>query len=161
VGQRKGQGQRGRFLGLTGALVAAVRREAEQAVAHRWGVSEATVWRGRRTLGVPATDAGTSRLRHDHAPDPAIAAGRHQAQAEAWDPERRARSAAGEPGRPRPTGAAGGLAGAAARTGPAGGTRRRTCPGARAGAANSLEVNFAPKLLAAGGPPGRRRRATG
>jgi hypothetical protein len=102
VGQRKGKGPRGRFIVLTDALTDAVRRESEQAVACWWGVSEATVWLGRKALGVPATNEGTRRLRHDHALELAITAARHKAQAKAHDPGRREKIAASRRGKRRP-----------------------------------------------------------
>jgi hypothetical protein len=102
VGKRKGKGQRGRFLVLTGALVEAVQRESEPAVAHWWGVSEATVCLWRKALGVPATNEGTRRLRHDYALEPGITAARQKAQAKARDPQRRAKIATAKRGKRRP-----------------------------------------------------------
>jgi hypothetical protein len=47
---------------LCGALARAVRRESEVAVAHWWGVSQWTVWKWRKELGVDAINKGTSAL---------------------------------------------------------------------------------------------------
>jgi hypothetical protein len=102
VGKRRGKGQRGRFIVLTGALIEAVRCESEQAVAHWWGVSLPTVWLWRKALGVPATNEGTRRLRHDYALEPAITAARQKAHAKVGDPARRKKIAASKRGRPRP-----------------------------------------------------------
>src|SRR6185295_16487749 len=48
---------------VCGDLARAVRRESEIAVAHWWGVSQTTVWKWRKELGVEATNKGTSALR--------------------------------------------------------------------------------------------------
>lgn len=53
----------GRYVPIViGGLVKAIETEAEQAVAHWWGVSESTVWLWRKALAVPRANAGTSRL---------------------------------------------------------------------------------------------------
>jgi hypothetical protein len=87
-------------------LVKALRRESEQAVAHWWGVGVWQVWRWRRVLGVPRVTDGTSRLYHEHALEPAVAAGREKARAlsrdATLDAPRRAKIAAAKRGKPRP-----------------------------------------------------------
>jgi hypothetical protein len=48
---------------LVGGLVRAVRLEARQAVAAWWGVSDSTVTKWWKALGVPEHNPGTARLR--------------------------------------------------------------------------------------------------
>jgi hypothetical protein len=87
-------------------LAKAVCREADQAVAHCWGVGLWSVWQWRKALGVCAVTEGTVRLKHDHALAPGITAGRAKAHAMSRDPEtgaaRREKIAAAKRGKPRP-----------------------------------------------------------
>jgi hypothetical protein len=97
-------GKRGRARSLVvyQGLAKAVRREAEHAVAHWWGITEQTVWKWRRALGVGATTEGTSWLRHDCFEEPWARRARQKALAKARDPERREKIAASKRGKPRP-----------------------------------------------------------
>src|SRR4051812_26022559 len=54
---------RGRALVLFGHLVKAVRRESVAAVAFHWSVSDQTVTKWRKSLGVGAMTEGTTRLK--------------------------------------------------------------------------------------------------
>jgi hypothetical protein len=83
-------------------LARAVRREAEQAVAHWWGVGLITVWKWRKALGVGATTEGTSRLRSEYCEEPWFEQARQRAHAKAGDPDCRAKIAASKRGKPRP-----------------------------------------------------------
>jgi hypothetical protein len=87
-------------------LAKAVRREAEQAVAHWWGVGVWSICRWRHVLDVGAVTEGTLRLKHDHALAPGITAGRAKAHALSRDAKadaaRRAKIAAARRGKPRP-----------------------------------------------------------
>ena len=69
-----------------GDLAAAVRRESNQAVCHRFGVTPATVARWREALGAARLTAGSARLW----------------AAVARDPDRAAKIAAARRGKPRP-----------------------------------------------------------
>jgi hypothetical protein len=89
-----GKKGRARSLVVFKELVRAVRRESEAAVACHWGVDRQTVWKWRKALGVVATTEGTSKLRSEHAREPAVAAGLRKAQAKSGDPSRRAKLAA-------------------------------------------------------------------
>ena len=61
---------RGRpFLIVSGALVRAIRRESNQAVARAWGVTPLTVSTWRKALGGPRANEGTSRLQSDWTPE--------------------------------------------------------------------------------------------
>src|SRR5438045_3875477 len=71
---------------LCGDLVKAVQRESEIAVAHWWGVTEQTVWKWRKALGVPRTNEGSRRLWRDHF-DERIDEVQPLAAAKATDPE--------------------------------------------------------------------------
>jgi len=55
----------GRRLILCGDLARAVRCESEAAVAYWWGIDVTTVWKWRRCLGVPKSNAGSRRLYAD------------------------------------------------------------------------------------------------
>src|SRR5262245_43407536 len=68
-------------------LSKAVRREAEQAVSYWWGVGLWSVWQWRKALGVGAVTEGTSRLKHGHALEPGVTAGRAKAHALNRDPK--------------------------------------------------------------------------
>jgi hypothetical protein len=95
-------GKRSRAIILHGALADAVRREAALAVAHWWGVGLFTVWKWRKALGVGPITAGTRRLKHDYALEPAITAARARAWAKAGDAVRRRKIADSRRGKPRP-----------------------------------------------------------
>jgi hypothetical protein len=97
-------GKKGRAKGLVvyQGLAKAVRRESELAVAHWWGITEQTVWKWRKALGVGATTEGTSRLRHDYFGEPWARKARKKALAKARDPDRREKIAAAKRGKPRP-----------------------------------------------------------
>ena len=97
-----GQWHSGKSPVLYGALLRAVRRESNQAVARAWGVSMQTVSLWRKALGVPATTEGTSKLRGAYAFEPGVERGRRNAWAKARDPERREKIAAARRGKPRP-----------------------------------------------------------
>ena len=97
-----GKRGRARALIVCGRLVEAVEREAEQAVAHWWGVTPQTVWKWRKALEVGPYTEGTRRLKRDHALGPAITAALAKAQAKARDPRRRAKIVASKLGKPRP-----------------------------------------------------------
>ena len=103
----KGPGRGGRpSLVLCGDLVKAVTRESEIAVGHHWGVGLWSVWKWRRALGVPATNAGTSRLRRDYFAEPWAQEARAKAHAQSRDPcrdgPRREKIRASKQGKPRP-----------------------------------------------------------
>ncbi len=100
IGQRRGRGARA--LVVYGRLVDAIRREANQAVAHWWGVSLQTVSKWRKALDVPRANEGTHRLHHDTALTPGVAAGRKKARQKTNDPGRREKIAAAKRGKPRP-----------------------------------------------------------
>jgi hypothetical protein len=85
-----GAGKRGaKSLVLFGALVRAVRRESNQAVARAWGVTGQTVTAWRRALGVGPTTAGTSKLRSAHFHEPWAREAQKKAVAKARDAGRR------------------------------------------------------------------------
>lgn len=100
VGRRKGSPGQGPV--LYGDQAEAVRRESNQAVCHRFGVTAQTVTKWRKALGVGATNPGTHRLRSDYTAEPWAEAARQQAHARLGDPARRAKIAAAMRGRPRP-----------------------------------------------------------
>ena len=79
IGQRRGRGARA--LVVCGQLANAVRREANQAAAHWWGVTPQTMTKWRKALDVPRANEGTHRLHHDSALTPGVAAGREKAHA--------------------------------------------------------------------------------
>jgi hypothetical protein len=83
-------------------LARAVRREAELAVAHWWGIGLWSVWQWRKALGIGATTKGTSRLRREHFKEPWADQMRKKAWAKVGDPERRAKIAEAKRGKPRP-----------------------------------------------------------
>ena len=87
---------------LFGALVRAVRRESNQAVARAWGVRGQTVTAWRRALGVGPTTAGTSKLRSAHFHEPWAREARKKAVAKSRDNDRREKIAAARRGKPRP-----------------------------------------------------------
>ncbi len=53
---------------VCGDLVRAIRTESAAAVAYHWGVSETTVWKWRKSLGVERMTAGTKQLYRDLMP---------------------------------------------------------------------------------------------
>jgi hypothetical protein len=88
---------------LCGDLARAVRRESEVAVAHWWGVSETTVWKWRKELGVPASNTGTSSLRSRWAPESVQSEKANTRRAPTLtSPERAAKIAAAKRGKARP-----------------------------------------------------------
>jgi hypothetical protein len=87
---------------LYGALVRAVRRESNQAVARAWGVSGQTVTAWRKALNVPVTTDGTSALRSGHFRQIWPTRMRANSLAKVRDPDRRAKIAASKRGKPRP-----------------------------------------------------------
>ena len=87
---------------LYGALIRAVRRESNQAVARAWGVSGQTVTAWRKALNVPVTTDGTSALRSAYFREPWVKRMRENSLAKVRDPERRAKIAAAKRGKPRP-----------------------------------------------------------
>jgi NUMOD3 motif len=98
-------GKRGRHkaIVLYGDLVRAVRRESSLAIQHWFGVGPVTVWQWRRALGVDRKTEGTSRLQSENSQtNPGVIAGLAKAHGTAQDPERRARIAAAQRGKPRP-----------------------------------------------------------
>jgi hypothetical protein len=97
-----GQWRAGKSPVLYGALLRAVRRESNQAVARARGVSMQTVSLWRKALGVGPMTEGTSKLREAYAFEPGVERGRRNAWAKARDSERRAKIAAARRGKPRP-----------------------------------------------------------
>src|SRR5262249_1254051 len=93
-----------RFLIVTGGLAEAVRRESAIAVSYGWGVGRDCVTTWRQALGVPLSNEGTHRLRHDYAGEPGVRRGLEKAWAKAQDPERRAQNGAAPPRQRRPAG---------------------------------------------------------
>ena len=87
---------------LCGDLVRAVRREANQAVAHFWGVTAQTVTAWRKALDVPRANEGTHQLHRDNALGPEVTAARAKARTKAADPERRKKISVARRGKPRP-----------------------------------------------------------
>jgi hypothetical protein len=67
-----------------------------------WGASTQTVTKGRKALGVPATNEETHRLHHDYFEEPWALDARAKVHAKAGDPTRRAKIAAAKRGKPRP-----------------------------------------------------------
>jgi hypothetical protein len=101
-------GKRGRHkaIVLYGALVRAVRRESSLAIQHWFRVGPYTVWKWRRALGVGFATEGTTRLLSEISQtNPAIIAGLAKAHGMAKDPERCAKIAAAQRGKPRPASA--------------------------------------------------------
>ena len=92
--------RRRRVIALYDSLVDAVRQEANQAVAHWWGVSGQTVTKWRKALNVGKT-AGTSILREESGREnfPKV---RDRLLAKSADPERREKIAASRRGKKRP-----------------------------------------------------------
>jgi len=98
-------GQRGRHkaIVLYGALAKAIRRESSLAIQHWFGVGPFTVWKWRRALGVDRNTEGTRRLFSENSQtNPAVIEGLAKAHSKAKDPERRAKIAAAQRGKPRP-----------------------------------------------------------
>ena len=84
-------------------LVRALRRESNQAVAHRWSVAVVTVSKWRKALGVERDNEGSRRLMREYAFEPEGYAARTKGvQAVATDPQRRARISAAMKGKPKP-----------------------------------------------------------
>jgi hypothetical protein len=99
LGKRRGQAG-GIFVIVTGDLERAILRESAVALMYWWGVSEYTVSKWRRELGVGFSNEGSRRLRHDHALEPAGMAAIQKAIARAKEPEVRAKSGRARRGRP-------------------------------------------------------------
>ena len=97
-----GRAQGAESLVLFRGLARAVRREANQAVAYWFGVSEPTVKKWRRKLGVPPCNEGSRRLMVAIGKSPIRDAALKAMQAKARDPVRRAKIAAAKRGKPRP-----------------------------------------------------------
>jgi len=98
-------GKRGRHkaIVLYKDLVKAVRRESSLAIQHWFGVGYTTVWQWRKALGVGFATEGTSGLLSEISQtNPSIIAGLKKAHGKARDPERRAKIAAAQRGRPQP-----------------------------------------------------------
>lgn len=87
----------GKSLILYGALAEAVRNEAAQAIRYWWGVGHPLVWKWRKALGVPHSNAGTHKLHVRYAQEPFF----KRAQLKARDPARRAKISAALLGKPR------------------------------------------------------------
>jgi hypothetical protein len=68
VGRKKGTS--GRSLVVYGDLAEAVRLESNQAVCYWFGVTQQTVTKWRKALGVGVTNDGTNRLRPDYQQEP-------------------------------------------------------------------------------------------
>lgn len=98
IGMKRG----GKSPVLYGALIRAVQRESNQAVAHWWGVSGQTVTAWKKALGVPVTTEGTSKLRSAHFHEPWAREAQKKAWAKARDARRREKIAAAKRGKPRP-----------------------------------------------------------
>ena len=96
MGQRLGGRARG--LIIFKGLARAIRKESGVAICHWWGVTNQTVTKWRKALGVGPVTPGTRRLRVERAQEPDIAAGLEKAQ----DPERRRKIAEAKKGKPRP-----------------------------------------------------------
>lgn len=101
IGRAAGAGGNGSLI-VYGALARAVRREANQAVAHWWGVTGQTITKWRRALGVPAVNDGQRELLRANFDEPWGHRARRLAWAKARDPERCAKIAAARKGKPRP-----------------------------------------------------------
>src|SRR5262249_55624629 len=87
---------------VCGGLARAVRRESALAVRHWWGASLWAVWRWRKALGVPANNAGSTRLQKAGAPEVLTEELRAKAHAAADTPAANAKKAAWRKGRPPP-----------------------------------------------------------
>jgi hypothetical protein len=91
-----------RALVIYGALAKAVRTEANQAVAHWWGVTPQTVTKWRKAMEVGPTTEGTSKLRSAYSQEEWFVEAAKKAHAKARDPQRRAKIAAAKRGKMRP-----------------------------------------------------------
>ena len=101
VGKRRGE--RGKTHVLYADLVTALKRESLAAVCYWWGVSDQTVTRWRRELGVGAMTEGTMKLKSTSAKaSEALAAALKRGQAKNSDPERRRKISESKRGVPRP-----------------------------------------------------------
>src|SRR5262249_6630757 len=99
----KRPGGRSRALAVYADLAKAVRRESVTAVSYWWGVSDQTVTKWRKEMGVGPMTEGTTRLKSASAKDSrGVAGGVKKAVAKAGDPERRRKIAAARRGKPRP-----------------------------------------------------------
>jgi hypothetical protein len=102
LGRLPGRNKRARSLVVSGDLAEAVRRESNQAVAHRWGITPQTVTKWRKALGVGHVNEGTHRLRSAYTAEPWAQESLAKAQGKAGDAARREKIAAAKRGRPRP-----------------------------------------------------------
>jgi hypothetical protein len=84
---------------VCGGLLKALRRESSVAVQHWFGLSEGTVARWRRALGVPRATHGTARLYRQNALR-TFSRPKVRAEALAWTDEKREKVAALRRGRP-------------------------------------------------------------
>jgi hypothetical protein len=87
---------------VTREMLRAINVESNQAVAHWWGVSAATVSNWRRALNVPRANAGTHRLAREHFAEICTPAMREKLRASTQRPERNAKMSAAKRGRPVP-----------------------------------------------------------
>ena len=101
LGRRKGRRGRSSLVVYRG-LAKAVRRESNIAIRHWWGVGQSSMWKWRRSLGVPSSNEGTHALLSDYSREPGVKEGLRRAVAKARDPERRAKIAASRRGKKRP-----------------------------------------------------------
>ena len=69
LGRRKGHRGRSSLIVYRG-LSTAVGRESNIAVQHWWSVGQSSVWKWRRSLGVPSFNEGTSKLRSEYSHEP-------------------------------------------------------------------------------------------
>jgi hypothetical protein len=97
---KRGRGRRS--LVVYKDLGKALRREANQAIAHWWGVDPQTVSKWRRLLGVERATEGTSRLHSEYDKEQWAVEARAKAHSKARDPERRRKIAEARRGKPRP-----------------------------------------------------------
>jgi hypothetical protein len=98
--QREGRGPVS--LIVFGALVDAVRRESNQALAYWFGVWPHAVSRWRKALGVAPNNAGTHRLRTEYGKEDWFAEARRKAATTPWMDERRRKLSTRFKGVPRP-----------------------------------------------------------
>jgi hypothetical protein len=84
-------------------LAKAIRREANQAVAHWWGIEPQTVTKWRKALSVQRGTRGTTRLFREYTKEPWAVEAFAKAQSKAGDPERCRKIAEARRGKPRPS----------------------------------------------------------
>jgi hypothetical protein len=98
VGRRRGFRGRGGLV-VYGGLAEAVRREANQAVAFWWGVTQNTVSLWRQALDVKSENQGTHSVRRGYGAEEWFAGVRAKGRAARWTEERRAELSAQFKGR--------------------------------------------------------------